>query len=439
MRHYPDVGVLCGSMLLPKPEIVLSKWSVIACDQFTSQPDYWKKVEDIIGEAPSTYHLVLPEAFLGKKDENKWIESIKQHATRYLQENIFYEVDSMIFIEREFRGVRRRGLIAAIDLEQYGFEPYTSSLIRASEETILNRLPPRVLIRQNSPIETSHTLLLIDDRTQSIIEPLSQITSKLLKLYEFELMQDSGYIRGYAIEDPKIETKIINGFRRLINPEQYSKMYSLEQANQPVLFAVGDGNHSLAAAKVHWDSIKQDVGYNHPARFAMVEIINLHDPGLRIEPIHRLLSGIRAEQLIETVKSTQPNWQIGFCSTFEELAANIQLSTPSIPLFGVFSTDHCLLISLVNQSSNHPIESIQSFLDQLMKSNPQVSIDFIHDAESIHQLAQQPGNLGIFMPGLSKIDLYPIILKHGVLPRKAFSMGDAREKRFYLECRKIVW
>jgi hypothetical protein len=301
----------------------------------------------------------------------------------------------------------------------------------------MNRLPPRVRIREVSPLESTHTLVLLDDQSSTVIEPLQNLKSQMQQLYNFELMLGSGRITGYGINNIKIEKQVIEALRKLADPGQFSQKYSLESGRKPVLFAVGDGNHSLASAKVFWDSIKQTAEPNHPARYALVEIVNLHDPGLRIEPIHRLISGVHPEQFVNQMLSGNKNCWFEPVAGFIDMKNHIEKNASGSGKIGLISSGFYGVLNLMPSPSSIVIEAIQNIIDHLLYTDSQTHIDYIHDADAIHTLARQPGHLGFFLPAITKADIFPTILTKGILPRKAFSMGDSRGKRFYLECRKI--
>ncbi|MBE0697345.1 MAG: DUF1015 domain-containing protein, partial [Anaerolineaceae bacterium] len=295
MRNYPEIGVQVSDNLLPTSQIDPEKWAVIACDQFTSQPEYWQKVQEKVGSSPTTLDLILPEVFLGTHEESRRIQTTQQAMQRYLEEKILSPCEGLIFVEREVDGKTRRGLMMALDLERYDFSKGSQSLIRATEGTIIERLPPRIRIREGAILEIPHILVLIDDPDRTIIEPLVGIKPALKPLYDFDLMFGSGHLRGYLIDDPAQEQRIIDALTRLADPQRFQQAYQAGPEKGVLLFAVGDGNHSLATAKSIWEKLKSSVEPNHPARYALVEVENVHDAGLFFEPIHRVLFGVQSD------------------------------------------------------------------------------------------------------------------------------------------------
>jgi hypothetical protein len=289
MRNYPTIGIQAADILLPKHGSDLFKWATIACDQFTSQPEYWEKVRQTVGTDPSTYHLILPEVYLNTPEETTRVQSTRQAMLRYLAEGLFESYEGMIFVERSVAGRTRHGIMLALDLEKYDFNKGSKTLIRATEGTILDRLPPRMRIREGAALEIPHILVLIDDPHQTVIEPIHAHLAKLPKVYDTDLMLGSGHLTGHFISDPALEQQIVAALERLASPSVFSSKYGVSEDEGVLLFAVGDGNHSLATAKSIWEKIKSKVGMNHPARYALVELENVHDEGLAFEPIHRVI------------------------------------------------------------------------------------------------------------------------------------------------------
>ncbi len=274
---------------LPKEGVDLQKWAVIACDQFTSQPEYWEEVEKFIGDSPSTYNLILPEAYLNTPKEEEHLRKIHASMHSYLAENILTPYEGFVYIERFFGMKMRRGLLLNIDLDHYDFTPASQSLIRASEETVLDRLPLRIKIRENALLEIPHVMVLVDDRSDELFSFLAEGKKDYKKIYDFNLMQNSGSIKGYLI-NRQAEAKVFASLNALIEENEFKQKYALSANLSPLLFVVGDGNHSVAAAKAMWEKIKKFVPVHHPARYAMVEVVNIHDKSLDFKPIHRLLA-----------------------------------------------------------------------------------------------------------------------------------------------------
>ncbi|TNF09715.1 MAG: DUF1015 domain-containing protein [Bacillota bacterium] len=393
------------NILLPNDHIDLSKWAVVACDQFTSQPQYWKSLKEFIGDEPSTYNMILPEVYLEKmKDET--ILSINQCMEDYLKRDVLKSIgESFILIERTTSNKTRLGLLINIDLECYDYKEGSKPLIRTTEKTIISRIPPRVKIRKNAPLEFSHVMLLVDDPEKSIIEKLYEKRTSYKKVYDFELNMMGGHLKGYQIKDTE---PIIHQFYEIIKNQE-----------DPIMFIAGDGNHSLATAKAHWEETKKKLTEqeieNHPARFTLVEIVNIYDDGLDFEGIHRVLF------------NTSPDFLTGLFHHIDKDVQSwvYQSETDKIPFY-------------MPESTALAYEQIQTYIDDYIKNNPEVTIDFIHgDDELIEVCNNHPHSIGIRMPALDRKDLFPFIKMGKVLPRKSFSMGCATAKRYYLESQLI--
>ena len=394
-------------ILLPRKGVDLTAFAVIACDQFTSNQEYWKEVDKLCEGKPSTYHMMFPEAYLGKVDEEKYISQINKTIQEYLDDKVLVDQgECFILVDRKTTVVERRlGLVIAIDLEDYTYAKGVKSLIRASEATIVERIPPRLKIRQDAAVELPHILFLFDDKKRAIIEDLYAKREQFEKVYDFKLMKNGGHIRGYKITDTK---PIIKQFEEL-----------LKENNNGLLFIVGDGNHSLATAKAHWDKIKVNLSKeereNHPARYALVEALNIYDEGLIFEPIHRVIFN-PDEDFIPGLKRVLKgeNKTYIYSSSFgkEEI---------SIPKVGP-----------------EAYKIVQTYIDSYLKNHPSTSVDYIHDElHTIEVAKNHPGSVALIMPALTKGDIFAYIAKDEVLPRKAFSMGHAVEKRYYLESKRI--
>jgi hypothetical protein len=437
MKIIPDLGIQIPQVYLPKKGTDLTKWAVIACDQFTSQPEYWNDVEKIVGDAPSTLNLTFPEVYLEQPGGEERIKNIQSAMRKYMDEGILQPHDGIIYVERTVDGKTRKGIILALDLEAYDYNKGSSSLIRATEGTIVDRLPPRIKIREGATVELPHILVLIDDPNRTVIEPLSAAESKLEKLYDFDLMLNSGHLVGYAVNE-EFENKIVDALRGLANPETFAAKYGIDK-NQPVLlFAMGDGNHSLATAKAIWDKIKSEVGMDHPARYALVEIENVHDEGLEFEPIHRVLFGLKKDLFAELEKYFGGNFRYKSVANAEEMVKvvdNAHSEKQTIGLVG--GGKEFGVIEIGNPSSNLPVGTIQPFIDSFLKNGGAEKVDYVHGEDVTVKLGSQPNNAGFYLPGMNKSDLFKTVILDGALPRKTFSMGEAREKRFYMEARKI--
>lgn len=437
MRNYPGIGIQVPDILLPKAGVDLTKWAVIACDQFTSQPEYWENVRQLVGEDPSTYHMILPEVYLGGPEEIERVHSTQEAMRKYVSEGLLEPREGLIYVERTIDGKTRRGLMLALDLEQYDYNKGSQSLIRATEGTILDRLPPRIKIREGATLELPHILVLIDDPNCTVIEPLNERKADLPKLYDFELMMGSGHLRGYLVNQPELEQRIVRALETLADPAKFAAKYGVDEQQSVLLFAMGDGNHSLATAKAIWEKIKPQVGMNHPARYALVEIENVHDEALAFEPIHRELFGVCADPLEEMKKQFGSDFRFEpspDCPTMEKIVNEHRGPEQAI---GFIDATRCGVIYLGRPSSNLPVGTLQAFLDEYLKQGCAKKIDYVHGEEVLSKLGAEPGNAGFYVPGMDKSDLFKTVILDGALPRKTFSMGEAKEKRFYMECRKI--
>ena len=400
--------VKASHIYLPNKKVDMSKYAVIACDQYTSNLEYWDSLKEYVKDEVSTFHMIYPEAYLETTDKPSYINNINKNINRYLANNDLVDIgECFILTERVTSyGVKRLGLILSIDLEDYSYIKGTKSLIRASEATIVERIPPRLQIRKDAPIELPHILLLFDDKDKNIVEPIYRNRDSLEKLYDFELNKDGGHIRGY---------KITNTYDVI---SKFDELY--KKNNNGLLFIVGDGNHSLATAKAHWDLIKENLSTEeretHPARFALVEANNLYDEGINFEPIHRVLFNAEDNFLNELRKVTSGDF-VSF--TYSKSRGKEELR--------------------MNKSAPQAYKTIQEFLDKYLKEHKEVKIDFIHDEEELLSICDKNDKaIAIAMPALTKDDLFDYIASDLVLPRKSFSMGHANEKRYYLEAKKII-
>ena len=399
--------VVAPHILLPRKGTDMSAYAVIACDQFTSQVEYWNDLKDMIGDKLSTFHMIYPEAYLESTNQNEYIQKINQTINSYLKDNLLVDMgECFILVERVTAyGVRRLGLVISIDLEEYSYERGVPCSIKASEATIVERIPPRLKIRKDAPIELPHTLLLFDDKEKSNIEQLYAKRKELDLLYDFELNQNGGHIRGYLVKDTET---VINKFNDI-----YKKN------NNGLMFIVGDGNHSLATAKAHWENIKKNLSKeeqeNHPARFALVEANNVYDDGIIFEPIHRIL--FNAGNFQKELNALDGNGQLAYSYSKKDSKKAIKTT----------------------KSAAETYQNIQKLIDENLKKHPEMKVDFIHDESSVLEIADKsPDSLAIVMPALGKSDIFEFVAKDMVLPRKSFSMGHASEKRYYLEAKKIA-
>ena len=437
MKIISDIGIQIPQVYLPKAGIDLHKWAVIACDQFTSEPEYWHDVEKIVGDAPSTLNLTFPEVYLEKPGEEERIQSVQSTMRKYVDEGIFQSRDGLIYVERTVGGKTRKGVMLCLDLECYDYNKGSSSLIRATEGTIVDRLPPRIRIRQCATVELPHILVLIDDPQHTVIEPLSAAKPKLEKLYDFDLMLDSGHLAGYAVSD-EYENQVVAALRDLVKPETFSAKYGVGKDEPVLLFAMGDGNHSLATAKAIWEKMKPQVGMDHPSRYALVEVENVHDDVLEFEPIHRVLFGLKKDLFAELKKTFGDNFSYTEVADGTEMTQRVDSAEGGKQAIGLVGGGKSFgVIEITNPSSNLAVGTIQSFLDVFLKNGGAEKIDYVHGEDVVERLALQAGNAGFYLAGMHKSELFKTVILDGALPRKTFSMGEAKEKRFYMEARKI--
>lgn len=438
MKNYPGIGIQIPQVFLPRTGVDLGKWAVIACDQFTSQPEYWRKVEETVGDAPSTLNLIFPEVYLEKPGAEERIQRIQQTMSAYLSSGLLAPHEGMVYVERRMGNKIRRGLVLALDLEQYDYTRGSHSLIRATEGTIVDRLPPRIRIREGACLELPHILVLIDDPQRTVIEPVGESRKYLTEQYDFELMAGSGHLNGYLVDDPGIEAGAIHALEELADPQVFAGKYGIVKDQPVLLFAMGDGNHSLATAKAIWEKNKAHVGMNHPSRYALVEIENVHDEGLEFAPIHRVIFGVQ-RNIFNTMKDYfGAGYSYTPCNDASEMVARVDHHQNGPQTIGVVSAGGFGILEIANPSSNLPVGTLQSFLDDFMKIGGAEKIDYIHGEEVVFNLGLVPGNVAFYLPGMKKSDLFKTVILDGALPRKTFSMGEASEKRFYMECRKIA-
>ena len=412
-----------ANILLPKKGTDMTKWSVVACDQYTSEPDYWREVESIVGDSPSTLRLTLPEIFLEEDDVADRINKINNTMKEYLDKGLFEEYkDSMIYLERTQKDGRvREGLIGMVDLEDYSFELGSQTLIRATEKTVIERIPPRLKVRENALIELPHIMILIDDEKKNIIEELKNKVTEEDTVYDFDLMENGGHIKGYKLSE-EVSNEVIDKIEALTDKDYFEKKYNVKDKGI-LLFAMGDGNHSLATAKANYEKLKETMSeeeyLNSPARYALVELVNLHSSALEFEPIHRVIFDTDVDKLVDELYKYYDINEEGNGEYFELVTKDM---------------DKKLYIS--NPKSNISVGSIQMFLDEYLKEN-KGKIDYIHGDETTRNMGKAPGNVAILFEAMPKEELFRTVILDGALPRKTFSMGHSYDKRFYLEARSI--
>ena len=408
---------LPADILMPKTDH-MEKWAVIACDQFTSDQAYWDRVRKNAEGAVSTINLILPEAELGTEKEAKHTAEINATMKKYMEDGVFTVYpNSFVYVERTLEnGSVREGLVGMVDLDAYDYTPGATSAIRATERTVPERIPPRQRVRRDAPIELPHVLMLCDDHDKKLIEPIAAKKDSLKKLYDFDLMEDGGHITGWLVEGKDVEdfNKALTEYTAAVG-EKYTGL-----KGTPMVFAVGDGNHSLATAKSCYEELKrnhpgEDLS-NHPARYALVELENIHDPAQVFEPIHRVVTGCDPKALRKALES-QACAEGGFPVTW-------------------YAGEESGTVLLDRSLSELAVGVLQGFLDSYLADHPG-EVDYIHDDDALIALAKQPNAIGFLLPAMEKSQLFRGVIADGILPRKTFSMGHSREKRYYLEGRKI--
>lgn len=425
-------------IMLPRPAIDLSRWAVVACDQYTSQPEYWAETDRLVGDAPSTLRLTLPEVYLEDADVSARTAQIHQTMRRYLADGTLRTLPAGIVLTERWSGgaCPRRGMVLAMDLEAYDYAPGSASLIRPTEKTVVERIPPRLQVRQGASIELPHIMILIDDPDRRIIEPLFAQTDRFEKVYDTDLIQNGGHITGWFVPQGAETDAIEAGLEALCDRDVFDRKYGCTEAQALLPYAVGDGNHSMATAKAYWEQVKQGLSpaeqADHPARYALVEVVNIHDESILIEPIHRILFGVEPDAVLRELTAF---YAAQGCTAYVAESAPTNPAAHSYPLLsqtrrGVF---------VVEQPKwAIPVATIQTGLDAYLAAHPAVKIDYIHGEDVTAALAAKPGNLGFVLPDIAKNDLFRGVVFDGVLPRKTFSMGEAHEKRYYMEAKAIV-
>ena len=421
-NQWPGFGP--ADILLPQ-NCDLTKWSVVACDQYTSQNDYWERVAQTVGDAPSTLKLILPESQLEDGHFEEHVADINRTMDAYLDQGLFRTLpNALIYVERWLDNKKlRRGLVGVVDLECYDYNAGSSSLIRATEGTVITRLPPRVAVRRNASLELPHIMVLVDDPDKQLIEHLTYETDRMEEVYDFDLMERGGHITGYLVPED-LQADVCEILNTLARPHDFARKYDAK--GKPVLlFAIGDGNHSLAAAKAAYEEKKQHTPQEQwadlPARYALVELVNLHDGSLEFEPIHRVLFGVEPKVLLADLVAAYPGAREGMGEGH---------------VLRYVHADGTGAVTVPHPSAQLPVATLQTFLDRWLGAHAG-RIDYIHGADVVRSLASQPGNLGFLLPPMGKEALFPTVIHDGVLPRKTFSMGEAQDKRFYLEARRI--
>ncbi len=442
MKDFSEFGIELPEILLPAKKD-LSSWSVIACDQYTQDLDYWKKVADRVGKNPSTLNLILPEVYLSSPDRKERIEKIRGDMEKYLSDGTFAPAEKeFVYVERTTAYERvRKGLVVALDLESYEWKPMSRALVRATEATIVERIPPRKEIRRGAPVESPHIMLLVNDPGHILIEAAGLLAKKSSPIYDGDLMMDAGHISGWSVKSDEALEKIHSALESL-------KKAGSESDGSAFMFAVGDGNHSLATAKAVWDEYKKELSEKglspdeikkSPVRYALVELVNIYDEGLTFEPIHRVMFGGNSGELVSFVQKNLGG-TVSECESEKELDDRVKKSSAA---FGfVFTSEgKNRYVCLETPVKELAVSRLQPVLDDYImeekKSGREIGIDYIHGSDEVFRLGKKDGAISILLPPIAKDSFFATIGTRGPLPRKSFSMGEASEKRFYLECRKL--
>ncbi|MCK4621830.1 MAG: DUF1015 domain-containing protein [Desulfuromonadales bacterium] len=440
---FEKLGVQVPKILLPAPGTDMQRWAVIACDQYTSDREYWQRLGQQTKDVVSTLPLIFPEVYLEDADAETRIADINRTMEKYLADGSLVEQPpGFVLVERKISEVKsRKGLMLALDLEKYDYNRGAQSLIRATEGTILDRLPPRIKVRENAPIELPHIMVLIDDPQRTVIEPLFE--EQLRTVYDFELLANGGHLKGYAVDQPELIQNIAAALEALADPAAFQAKYQVD--GEVMLYAMGDGNHSFATAKAIWDKLKEEVAdpaemMEHPARYALVELVNIHDPGLEFEAIHRVLFNVDVSDLRTRMEGifAAHGMAMSFtpCADLAEAEALVA-KVAKEHAFPVVFAGQFAVCSVAGLEYTLVVATLQDCLDTYLEETPAARIDYIHGCQTVSELGSQPRTAGFYLPAISKHDLFKTIIHDGALPRKTFSLGEADEKRFYLECRRI--
>lgn len=444
---FDDIALGVPKILLPRPEIACEKWAVIACDQYVHDRAYWEEVEGIVGDEPSTLDLIYPEVYLSDAGHDARVARVHGNMKRFVADGVFRdEVEGFLLVDRVLpSGKSRKGLVVALDLEHYDSRSQSKTLIRTTEGTYPKNLEARLEVRGNASLECPHILVLIDDPKREIIEPLFEEGHPTIA--DFELMMRGGRLRYQLIDDREDIARIAEKLAGRIAPDYIREKYGVE--NETLLYAMGDGNHSFAAAQKAWERIKSTLGNGwgaarHPARYAMVELINLHDDAIDIEPIHRLITRVDPAASCDAMVASL-NASGAHART--EVVASPEARDRRLTELACEST-HCLpyraaggsgILVIENPSQRTIPETMEAALDLFTRSHPEAEVGFIHGAEVIDDLGDKPDALGFYLPPISKDGVFESIVRYGAYPRKSISIGHADEKRYYMECRALGW
>lgn len=429
MEFGKGIGVAVPEILIPDEKTNMRKWAVIACDQFTQNQQYWNDVERFVGSSPSALHVMLPEIYLDTPEKAERIASAKEIMRSYIEDGVLNLLPpGFILVERYIDGVVRKGLMVNVDLEEYENEPYKNPVVRPSEEVITERIPPRIEIRNGADIEMPHIMLLMDDKNKTVIEPVWQKKEFFPKVYDFELMMNGGRITGYFINNKETEHEIMQALAAL-------------PLKDGMRFCVGDGNHSLATAKAVWEQAKErltpEQRAESPLRYVLCELINIYDEGLTIKPIHRTISGLNTSKCVQYIVDRLNASGADARLVFSRRKPNLQQSDAAQTIF-FSSKDSAGRIEIYSPTSSMIVEELQPVLENFIREFPSCKLEYVHGDEELEELTRQYDTLGFIMPAMEKDTFFDTLASFGVLPKKSFSLGEAKDKRYYLECRLIA-
>ena len=418
-------------ILLPSEQIPVGQWGCVACDQFTSDRSYWEKAAQAAAGGPSTLDLILPEVYLEEDDVDARISAIHAAMDDYTRNVLTRAVDGFIYVERtEQSGRVRQGLVGRIDLEAYSYAEGAVPAIRPSEHTVESRIPPRMAVRRGARLETPHIMMLADDPGCTLIEPIGEKKEQMRKVYEGDLMLNGGHIAGWAVEDPALLAQIDSALNALGSQEAFDARYPQAKGGAPLTLAVGDGNHSLATAKACWEELKKTLtpeqAENHPARWCLAEVCNVHSPAIEIEPIHRVLFNVDCATVLLSLITWSDSNMVGCCFGGSKKQP-----------FTLAGPHMANVLSFEDPTEPLTVGTIDDFISDYIERHPEAKVDYVHDEPAVRALCKQ-GAVAFLMPPFAKSDLFRGVVMGGVLPRKTFSMGHAEEKRYYIECRKIT-
>lgn len=424
-----NIGIKVPEALLPDKKVNMRKWAVVACDQYTTNEAYWREVERTVGGSPSSLHIMLPEIYLKAADRDARIAGAKENMTRFIDEGILTLLpEGFILVERTIDRKVRKGLMVLVDLEEFDADPFKKAQIRASEEVLPERVQARMDIRTGAELEMPHIFLLMDDPQFRVIEPIWRRRESFTKLYDVDLMLHGGRVTGYLIEDKNVEEEILQQLSRL-------------KLRDGMRFCVGDGNHSLATAKAVWEEAKQTLTLeerqDHPLRYAMCELINLHDPAMSLLPIHRVISGVSSSMCIQYIVDHLNSVGADARLVFSRRKPSQQITeAPEVIFFT--SKSSAGRIEINSPSAKMLIEQLQPVLEDFVREYPLAKLEYVHGDAEFDRMTQEYDTLGFVMPAMDKRTFFDELAEMGVFPKKCFSLGEANEKRYYVECRLLA-